>query len=118
MEVEAINAGGSAPPGARRLVGSDLQLPADELMTIPALLLHAARVRSGEVALRAKRRGIYRETSWSEMADQIARIALGLHALGVGKGDRVAIVGDPLPEWLFSAFAAQCLGAISYGLIH
>lgn len=85
-------------------------------MTIPALLLHAARVRSGEVALRAKRRGIYRETSWSEMADQIARIALGLHALGVGKGDRVAIVGDPLPEWLFSAFAAQCLGAISYGL--
>ena len=31
-------------------------------------------------------------------------------------GDRVAIVGDPLPEWLLRDFAAQCIGAISYGL--
>lgn len=85
-------------------------------MTVPALLLHVARARSGEAALRTKRRGIYRETSWSQMLDEIARIALGLHVLGVHNGDRVAIVGDPSPEWLYCDFAAQCLGAISYGL--
>ena len=32
------------------------------------------------------------------------------------RGDRVAIIGDPLPEWLMCDLAAQCLGAISYGL--
>ena len=85
-------------------------------MTLPALLRHVAHIRSGEVALRAKQRGIYRETTWSQMLDRISHIALGLHALGVGKGDRVAIVGDPLPEWLFSDLAAQCIGAVSYGL--
>ena len=37
-------------------------------------------------------------------------------ALGVARGDRVAIVGDPSPEWLLADFAAQCIGAISYGL--
>ena len=37
-------------------------------------------------------------------------------ALGVQPGDRVAIVGDPSPEWLLADFAAQCIGAISYGL--
>jgi len=85
-------------------------------MTVPTLLRHVAHARSGYVALRAKRRGIYRETSWAEMLDEIARIALGLDTLGVRKGDRVAIVGDPSPEWLYCDFAVQCLGAVSYGL--
>ena len=40
----------------------------------------------------------------------------GLMALGVQSGDRVAIVGEPSPEWLLADFAVQCLGAISYGL--
>jgi long-chain acyl-CoA synthetase len=93
-----------------------LELPGDELMTVPAFLLHVVRARRGHVALRVKRRGIYRETSWSQMLEQIARIALGLHALGVRKRDRVAIVGDPSPEWLYCDFAVQCLGAVSYGL--
>ena len=74
------------------------------------------RTRAGAIALRAKRRGIYRETTWPQMLAEVTRIALGLHALGVRKGDRVAIVGDPSPEWLYCDFAAQCLGAISYGL--
>src|SRR5262249_22300330 len=63
-----------------------------------------------------KRRGLYRETKWSELADQVTRIACGLMALGIQRGDRVAIVGDPSPEWLLVDFAVQCLGAISYGL--
>src|SRR5262249_50710827 len=67
-------------------------------------------------ALRVKRRGLYRETTWTELGDQVARIGHGLIMLGVQPGDRVAIVGDPSPEWLFADFAVQCLGAISYGL--
>jgi long-chain acyl-CoA synthetase len=105
-----------ASTGARRIAGGKLALPGEELMTLPALLRHVAHIRSGEVALRAKLRGIYRETTWSQMLDRVAHIALGLHALGVRKGDRVAIVGDPLPEWLLSDLAAHCVGAVSYGL--
>src|SRR5207253_114656 len=104
---------GAAPSG--RLVGPPLNLD-EALLTIPLLLAHAVRERGDKVALRVKRRGLYRETIWQELAEQVERIGRGLIALRVQPGDRVAIVGDPSPEWLLTDFAAQCIGAISYGL--
>ena len=85
-------------------------------MTIPRLLLDVAAKRRHQVALRVKKLGIYRDLTWAGMSDQVSRIGFGLRELGVVAGDRVAIVGDPLPEWLLADFAAQCIGAISYGL--
>ena len=107
---------GSPGPGLRHLSGPPLALPDESLMTTPALLAHVAQERAGRVALRAKRRGIYRETTWTELGAQVTRLGRGLMALGVAHGDRVAIVGDPSPEWLLADFAAQCIGAISFGL--
>jgi long-chain acyl-CoA synthetase len=85
-------------------------------MTIPTLLLQVVSQRAEKVALRVKKRGVYHELTWLQLLKQVSRIGLGLHALGIRPGDRVAIVGDPLPEWLLTDFAAQCLGGISYGL--
>ena len=91
-------------------------MPDESLLTIPALLLEVVSKRGEHVALRFKSQGIYRELTWAQLLQRICRIGLGLHTLGVGPGDRVAIVGDPLPDWLLTDFAAQCLGAISLGL--
>jgi long-chain acyl-CoA synthetase len=100
----------------RRLVGPRLTLPAEDCLTIPGLLLDVAKRRGSRIALRAKHFGIYQDLTWSDLLDRVAEIGLGLCALNVKPGDRVAIVGDPLAEWLLSDFAAQCIGAISYGL--
>lgn len=99
----------------RQLVGPDLRFD-DIPMTIPGLLLKVAASRAGRVALRVKRLGVYQEISWTELLDRIFLVGRGLLALGIQRGDRVAIIGDPRPEWLLADFAAQCLGAISYGL--
>ena len=104
------------PSMSGHLCGARLNLPDESLLTIPGLLFHVTHDRAAQPALRVKRRGLYRETKWSELADQVTRIGRGLIALGVQRGDRVAIVGDPLPEWLLADFAVQCLGAITYGL--
>jgi long-chain acyl-CoA synthetase len=111
-------AGASTGPAAHAtpLLGSALALPAEAALTIPRLLLDVVAERRGRVALRMKKLGIYRNVSWIDLLEEVSRIGLGLHALGVRRGDRVAIIGDPLPEWLLSDLAAQCLGAISYGL--
>ena len=118
------HAAGLRPPGsatetaagAKRLVGAGLALPPEACLTIPGLLLDVVARRQGQVALRAKKLGIYQNVSWVDLFDRISRIGRGLRALGVKRGDRVAIIGDPLPEWLMCDLAAQCLGAISYGL--
>ena len=100
----------------RRIVGPPLNLPEESLMTIPAQLLHVAHHRPNDVALRFKALGVYHELTWSQALDRIAQIGLGFVGLGVRPGDRVAIVGDPLPDWLLTDFAVQCVGAISFGL--
>lgn len=52
-------------------------------------------------------------TTWSELADRTARVAVSLKALSVQVGDRVAIVTTNCVEWLCSDLAAQSIGAVS-----
>ncbi|MEW6337429.1 MAG: long-chain fatty acid--CoA ligase [Acidobacteriota bacterium] len=47
-----------------------------------------------------------------EAARRVAGLAQGLAALGVGKGDRVAILSGNRPEWHVIDFAVQHLGAV------
>jgi non-ribosomal peptide synthetase component F len=115
-DVTSATAVPRAPGMARRLCGPRLDLPDETLLTVPGLLFHVAELRAAQPALRVKRRGLYRETKWRDLADQVTRIGRGLIALAVQPGERVAIVGDPSPEWLLADFAVQCLGAVSYGL--
>ena len=91
-------------------------MPDESLLTIPALLLEVASKRGEQVALRFKSQGIYSELTWAQLLRTDLPHRSGLAHLGVRPGDRVAIVGDPLPDWLLADFAAQCLGAISLGL--
>ena len=47
------------------------------------------------------------------LADESARLASGLKAIGVGRGDRVALWLPDLPAWLATFFACARLGAIA-----
>ena len=85
--------------------------------TIPGLLVARARTRSARVAFRAKMLGVYRETTWAELAARVAAVAHGLATrFGVGRGSTLAIVGDPCPEWTIADLAGQALGAVTYGI--
>jgi len=85
--------------------------------TIPGLLVERAATRPGRVAFRSKELGIWRETTWRALADRVAALALGFAGeYRLGRGETVAIVGNPCPEWTIADLAAQSLGAITYGI--
>lgn len=84
--------------------------------TAPALLCIRARRNPDRVAFRSKHLGIYRERSWRDYAQLVARTAQAFAHLGLKSGERVAIMGDVSEEWLICDFAAQSLGAIVYGI--
>lgn len=52
-----------------------------------------------------------RRLSWRDLAAEAQACARGLHALGVRRGDRVAILMGNRPEWLSAYFGAMTLGA-------
>jgi long-chain acyl-CoA synthetase len=82
----------------------------------PALLTERARTRPDAIAFRAKKLGIYRERTWTDYAELVARAAKGLAAHGLRAGDRIAIMADACEEWLICDLAAQSIGAIVYGI--
>src|SRR5262245_10006290 len=84
--------------------------------TAPALLLERARREPDRVAFRSKALGIYRERTWRQYADMVARTAKAFAADGLMAGERIAIMADACEEWLVCDLAAQSLGAIVYGI--
>jgi long-chain acyl-CoA synthetase len=50
--------------------------------------------------------------SSKELFERVRDLALGLSALGVARGDRVAIVSESRPEWIFSDLAVLSIGAV------
>ena len=53
-----------------------------------------------------------RPVTWAEHADEIRCVALYLDALGLGRGDRVAIFAPNRVEWLSAALGAQAMGGV------
>ena len=72
--------------------GAKVHSSTDE--TIGGLLARNASQYGSDIALREKERGIWKETTWAEYADEITACAAGLEALGVGPGKAVLILGD------------------------
>ncbi|HSE93772.1 MAG TPA: AMP-binding protein [Methylomirabilota bacterium] len=96
----------STPPaGKGRPITPDL--------TLPKLLLETARrYGDGKVAMREKEFGIWRPITWRRYLEEVRDLALGLTALGLTAGDKVALIGHNRPEGLWAEMAALSVGGV------
>ena len=82
-------------------------------LTLPKLLLEAAqRYGDGKVAMREKEFGIWRPITWRQYRDEMRHLAMGFTALGLGAGDKVALIGHNRPELLWAEMAALAVGGV------
>ncbi|MBU2547327.1 MAG: AMP-binding protein [Proteobacteria bacterium] len=88
-----------------------------EEKTLPALLLrNKDKYGPGKVAMREKEFGIWQDYTWQDYYEHVKHFALGLWTLGFRKGDKLAIIGDNRPEWVWAEVAAQSLGGAPLGI--
>ncbi len=86
-------------------------------LTLPKLLIEQERRHgANKVALREKEFGIWQSFTWADYLRHVREFSLGLVSLGLQRGDKVAIVGDNRPEWVFAELAALCAGAVPLGI--
>ena len=114
-EIDAITA---SPDAARHRAAARprLRRPAVATMpvsrTIPDLIDELARrFPEREALVGSGQRYTYRE-----LRAEVRRIARGLAALGVRRGDKVAILMGNRPEWLIADFAITLLGGVMVGV--
>jgi len=82
-------------------------------LTLPKLLLTTAQKYGNKVAMREKEFGIWRPITLKEYLENVKYLALGFKALGLERGDKVAMIGDNRPEGLWAEMATLCCGGVA-----
>ena len=79
-------------------------------ITVGDLLTNVAQRYPDDVAIKYNDRPYMR--TWKEFNEEVEQIAKGFLAMGIGKGDHVAIWATNVPEWLLTLFASAKIGAV------
>ena len=81
-------------------------------VTFPQYLLLNAERFGNRPAMRHKDFGIWQSWTWAELLEQMRTYSVGLHELGLKRGDKIAIIGQNRPRLYWTFCAAQALGAV------
>jgi long-chain acyl-CoA synthetase len=84
--------------------------------TMAGLAAVAAKQHAGRPALRHKVDGEWVDTEYGELGTVVSEVARGLIDLGIGRGDRVAILGNTRPEWTYANLGILASGAASVSI--
>ena len=88
-----------------------------EGQTLPKAFCTTLREHGDRVALRWKKDdGSFGEWTFQEYGERVARVAAGLTALGIGRGDRVVLMLRNIPEFHVVDLAANFIGATSISI--
>ena len=80
--------------------------------SLPDMLRTNANRYNVKAAMLIKRGDTWEEITYSEFGEKVRLIAEGLVSLGIGKGDKVALLSENRPEWSMSDFGIQSAGAL------
>ena len=84
-----------------------------DIRNLPVMFYDQAERYSGQPFLWRKVAGEWQALTWKDVADRTRALAHGLRALGIGRGDRVALVSESRPEWFIADLAIMTTGAIT-----
>jgi len=87
--------------------------------TIPDLYFHIAEVfgpKSNHGIFKQKIDGKYEDISYATFKEETETFAFGLASLGVKREDKVAIISENRPEWMYTDMAILGLGAVDVPL--
>ncbi|MGI9366779.1 MAG: AMP-dependent synthetase/ligase [Rhizobiaceae bacterium] len=83
-----------------------------DLDTFPKFLLRNASQFGARPAMRHKDFGIWQTWTWAEMLAEVRSFSIGLKAMGLKRGDKVAVVGSNRPRLYWSFAAVQAVGGV------
>ena len=84
--------------------------------TVPKLFFHRVEKYKDRVALRKKELGLWNKITWWQYGQRVRQVGMGLVLLGLEPKDRVAIIGDSRPEWLYVDIGNLSVNGVSVGV--
>ena len=87
-----------------------------EMKTIVELLENSAQKYGNNPYLLEKKTDRYESITYKETKEQAYKVAAGLMALGIKKGDRIALLSESRTDWVISELGILHAGAINVPL--
>jgi long-chain acyl-CoA synthetase len=81
--------------------------------TIPTLFETSCASYPKNILLREKKLDSYRGQTYAEVKEQVYDCAAGLMSMGIGKGDRIALIAEGRNDWVISELGMLYAGAIN-----
>jgi long-chain acyl-CoA synthetase len=81
--------------------------------TLVELLKQAVAAGPDREALRFKQDKVWVSMTAGRLLERVCNVALGLHSLGIRKGDRIAILAESGPLWSITDYAVLSNGAVN-----
>ena len=81
--------------------------------TLPDLFEESVTAYPDNVLIWEKTGARYEPTTFAEMRELVRRFAAGLLSLGLGKGDRVALISEGRKDWIVSELGILFTGAVN-----
>ena len=92
------------------------QLRNEGINTVPRLFRHRANKWHDNVVMRDKVLGLWQEITWGEYGNKARYVAMALLDMGLKPGDRVAVISENCPEWLYCDQGAMAAGGVTVGI--
>lgn len=87
-----------------------------ENLSLPGVLKFWSENYPNALAFREKDLGIWERTTFAQYYERVSCFALGLRALGVKRGDFLAVASENTPEWMYADLGIQALGGACIGV--
>lgn len=96
--------------------GEDVKVELPPQDTFPKLLIKMAQTKGSQTALREKEYGIWQRITWKDFLENVKNFSLGLIALGFEKEDKITLIGDNRPEWMYTYLGTEAALGIPFGV--
>ena len=86
------------------------------MKTLIDLLENSAQKYANNPYLLEKKTDRYEATTYKEIKEQVYKVAAGLLAMGIRKGDRIALISEGRTDWVISELGILYTGAVNVPL--
>jgi long-chain acyl-CoA synthetase len=84
-----------------------------EPATVVEIFQRAMQLKARPDTLNYKREGAWHSIPSEELLRRVRHVALGLHALGLRRGDHAGILSESSPEWVVADIGCQFAGVVN-----
>lgn len=86
------------------------------LEPIPITLLRRTNKHPEKIALRVKQKARFLDITWADYGKKVSEMAAGLFAMGLERGEKVALISTNRPEFAYTDLGVLVTGAITVAI--